>query len=41
MDEENLSIVAEAGITGQDLESQLKVKGYTVGHEPDSYEIST
>jgi len=31
----------EAGITGRALLGQLKSRGYTVGHEPDSIEFST
>ena len=31
----------EAGITGRELIEQLKRRGYTIGHEPDSFEFST
>ncbi len=41
IDEENLMVIVEAGITGKDLEEALNKKGFTVGHEPDSYEFST
>ena len=41
IDEENLMVIVEAGITGKDLEGALNKKGFTVGHEPDSYEFST
>ncbi|KOB68227.1 Innexin, partial [Operophtera brumata] len=30
-----------AGIVGQDLEREMRARGFTVGHEPDSYEFST
>ncbi|XP_055524384.1 alkyldihydroxyacetonephosphate synthase-like [Wyeomyia smithii] len=38
---ENLTACFEAGIVGQDLERVVRKLGYTVGHEPDSYEFST
>jgi alkyldihydroxyacetonephosphate synthase len=41
VDHDNLVICAESGILGQDLERELKKLGYTVGHEPDSYEFSS
>jgi alkyldihydroxyacetonephosphate synthase len=31
----------QAGITGKDLMEELKHRGYTIGHEPDSLEFST
>ena len=31
----------EAGITGRELFDNLRERGYTMGHEPDSYEFST
>ena len=31
----------EAGITGMQLVKELHRRGYTIGHEPDSYEFST
>ena len=40
-DKENLMVTVESGITGKDLEEVLNKEGYTVGHEPDSYEFST
>ncbi|NP_445802.2 alkyldihydroxyacetonephosphate synthase, peroxisomal [Rattus norvegicus] len=40
VDENNLTAHVEAGITGQDLERQLKESGYCTGHEPDSLEFS-
>jgi alkyldihydroxyacetonephosphate synthase len=30
-----------AGVTGPDLEAQLRAKGYTLGHFPQSFELST
>ncbi|CAL8122885.1 unnamed protein product [Orchesella dallaii] len=41
VDESNLTCCAEGGILGQDIESQLRTKGFTTGHEPDSYEFSS
>ena len=41
IDKENLLITVQAGITGKQLEEELHKKGYTVGHEPDSIELST
>lgn len=40
LDEKNLTARIEAGIIGQDLERELATRGYTSGHEPDSYEFS-
>jgi alkyldihydroxyacetonephosphate synthase len=31
----------EAGVAGPDLESQLRTRGYTLGHYPQSFELST
>ncbi|XP_058460459.1 alkyldihydroxyacetonephosphate synthase isoform X1 [Malaya genurostris] len=41
IDKENLIACFEAGIVGQDLEREVRKLGFTVGHEPDSYEFST
>ncbi|KAJ9586095.1 hypothetical protein L9F63_020259, partial [Diploptera punctata] len=41
LDQENLVACCEAGIVGQDLERELHQRGYTSGHEPDSYEFSS
>ena len=41
IDKENLMVTVQSGITGKDLESALNKEGFTVGHEPDSYEFST
>ncbi|XP_035903057.1 alkyldihydroxyacetonephosphate synthase [Anopheles stephensi] len=41
IDRQNLVACFEAGIVGQDLERELRQLGFTVGHEPDSYEFST
>ena len=41
IDEENLMATVQAGITGKALEEALNKEGFTVGHEPDSYEFST
>lgn len=40
LDESNLLVCFEAGVIGQDLERELNKRGYTCGHEPDSYEFS-
>lgn len=40
IDDGNLIAHIEAGIIGKDLEDRLQAKGYTTGHEPDSYEFS-
>ena len=41
LDKENLMVTVQSGITGKDLEEVLNKEGFTVGHEPDSYEFST
>ena len=41
IDSKNLLIEVEAGITGKHLEEELQKKGFTVGHQPDSIELST
>jgi alkyldihydroxyacetonephosphate synthase len=41
IDEENGIAHVEAGITGRQLEQGLAIRGYTMGHEPDSIEFST
>ncbi|CAH1241220.1 AGPS [Branchiostoma lanceolatum] len=41
LDEKNLTMCAEGGIIGQDLERELNLKGFTTGHEPDSIEFSS
>uniref|UniRef100_A0AAG5CSL8 Alkylglycerone-phosphate synthase n=1 Tax=Anopheles atroparvus TaxID=41427 RepID=A0AAG5CSL8_ANOAO len=41
LDRQNLTACFEAGVVGQDLEREVRQLGYTVGHEPDSYEFST
>ena len=41
IDRENLRANVQAGITGLELEQQLKAEGFTSGHEPDSMELST
>ena len=41
LDKENLMVTVQSGITGKDLEEALNKDGFTVGHEPDSYEFST
>tara|TARA_B100001564_G_scaffold59327_1_gene45907 strand:- start:823 stop:2589 length:1767 start_codon:yes stop_codon:yes gene_type:complete len=41
IDAKNLLIEVEAGITGKHLEEELQKKGFTVGHQPDSIELST
>ncbi|XP_031777447.1 alkyldihydroxyacetonephosphate synthase isoform X2 [Nasonia vitripennis] len=41
IDRDNLLACCEAGIIGQDLERELRLRGLTSGHEPDSYEFSS
>ncbi|KAF6199036.1 hypothetical protein GE061_007061, partial [Apolygus lucorum] len=41
LDRKNLLICCQCGLVGQDLERYLQSRGFTVGHEPDSYEFST
>lgn len=41
LDETNLLACFNAGITGQQLEETLEQYGLTMGHEPDSFELST
>ncbi|KAH9147929.1 hypothetical protein AeRB84_008558 [Aphanomyces euteiches] len=41
VDKENMTAVIEASISGLDLHNQLKARGLTLGHEPDSWEFST
>ncbi|XP_045772093.1 alkyldihydroxyacetonephosphate synthase isoform X1 [Maniola jurtina] len=41
LDKEQLLARVQAGIVGQDLEREMRARGFTVGHEPDSYEFST
>ncbi len=41
IDKENLVAEVEAGIRGGDLERELREKGFTSGHDPDSLEFST
>lgn len=40
-DESSLLAVFEAGVTGPDLEAQLRARGCTLGHFPQSFELST
>ncbi|MDE2736883.1 MAG: FAD-binding oxidoreductase [Gemmatimonadota bacterium] len=41
LDKDNLQACIEAGISGKELERELAARGYTVGHDPDSIELST
>ncbi|XP_065838679.1 alkyldihydroxyacetonephosphate synthase, peroxisomal-like [Oscarella lobularis] len=41
IDRENLTVRAEAGIIGFELDDQLQKKGFCTGHEPDSREMSS
>lgn len=41
INEENMTACIEAGAAGEYIEQELAPKGYTFGHEPDSYEFST
>jgi alkyldihydroxyacetonephosphate synthase len=41
LDPISLTVTAEAGIYGPELEAHLQQQGYTVGHTPQSFEFST
>eukprot|EP01091_Cochliopodium_minus_P020029 TRINITY_DN8619_c0_g1_i1.p1 TRINITY_DN8619_c0_g1~~TRINITY_DN8619_c0_g1_i1.p1 ORF type:complete len:613 (-),score=168.47 TRINITY_DN8619_c0_g1_i1:74-1912(-) len=41
IDNESMMALIEAGAVGIDLDKRLRAKGYTIGHEPDSFEFST
>jgi alkyldihydroxyacetonephosphate synthase len=41
LDEQSRLATFEAGVTGPDLETQLRAHGYTLGHFPQSFEYST
>lgn len=41
LDEESQLATFYAGVAGPDLEAQLRAKGYTLGHFPQSFEFST
>lgn len=41
VDEENRLAFVDSGITGRKLEEELGRRGFTMGHEPDSFEFST
>ncbi|MFG6100257.1 FAD-binding oxidoreductase [Leptothoe sp. ISB3NOV94-8A] len=41
IDPVNLKACVQAGITGKDLENQLRASGFICGHAPDSLELST
>lgn len=41
LDEVSHTATLEAGVYGPDLEAQLKARGYTLGHYPQSFEFST
>ena len=41
IDRKSMLACMEAGIVGQDMEDALEKEGLTVGHEPDSIELST
>ncbi len=41
LDEQSRLATFEAGVAGPSLEAQLAVKGYTLGHFPQSFEYST
>ena len=41
LNEEDRRVCVQAGITGSALESWLEDRGYCMGHEPDSVELST
>ena len=41
LDEESLTVTVEPGILGSALEEQLRARGYTLGHRPQSIALST
>ena len=41
IDHESMMGLIECGAAGQELDKRLRAKGYTIGHEPDSFEFST
>lgn len=41
IDEESLTVTAQAGVFGPDLEKKLQAEGFTLGHFPQSFEFST
>lgn len=41
LNEESLIATFGAGVPGPELESQLRARGYTLGHFPQSFELST
>lgn len=41
LNKENLTACFESGVVGQDLERVLNEHNFTLGHEPDSIELST
>jgi alkyldihydroxyacetonephosphate synthase len=41
LDEQSRLATFGAGVTGPDLEAQLRARGYTLGHFPQSFEYST
>lgn len=41
LDEESLVVTVEPGVYGHDLETWLRERGYTLGHFPQSMELST
>lgn len=41
LEPQNLLATFEAGVSGPDLEAQLRARGFTLGHYPQSFEFST
>lgn len=41
IDRQNMRACVQAGIWGMDLEAEMNEIGFTIGHEPDSIELST
>lgn len=41
IDTHNNYAVIQSGATGKEIEKSLNARGFTMGHEPDSYEFST
>lgn len=41
LDQKSRVVIAEAGVTGPQLAEALEAQGFTLGHEPQSHDIST
>lgn len=41
IDKKSMMACFQSGAAGKDIEAILQKKGFTLGHEPDSFEFST